>query len=262
MKDFLTKILEWLSSLFKEKNEVIISVGTPGENDLPPFSGTIIESEPKEIEVNKNVKILIDNGHGNDTIGKKSPYSMNGEEPAIEFEEWDWNRQISHMVVNRLKNLGYNAAFLVTEVKDISLKERVKRVNAICDDIGTKNVILVSIHSNASGDGTKWCKPHGWSAYTTKGKTNSDKLAEYFYDEAETLYDKKNIRTDMSDDDRDFEEDFYIIKKSKCVAVLTENFFYDNISDASYITTEKGKQEIADLHVNAISKYINDNFQE
>ena len=262
MKDFLKKILEWLSSLFNEKNEIAISVGNPGHEETPSFSGAIVEPEQEEILVNQNVKILIDNGHGNDTIGKKSPYSMNGVEPEIKFEEWDWNRQISHMVVNKLKNLGYDAHFLVTEINDISLKERVKRVNAICDEVGKENVILISIHANASGDGSEWKKAHGWTAYTTIGKTNSDALAEYFYDEAEAIYDKKDIRVDMTDDDRDFEEDFYIIKKTKCTAILTENFFYDNINDAKYITSEKGKEDIAQLHTKAISKYIDENFEK
>ena len=31
----------------------------------------------------------------------------------------------------------------------------------------------------------------------------------------------------MSDGDRDWEEDFYILRKSRCPAVLTENFFMD-----------------------------------
>ena len=35
----------------------------------------------------------------------------------------------------------------------------------------------------------------------------------------------RRIRTDMSDGDRDWEEDFYILRKSWCPAVLTENFF-------------------------------------
>ena len=37
------------------------------------------------------MKILIDNGHGIDTLGKRSPYSASGVMPAIPFFEYKWN---------------------------------------------------------------------------------------------------------------------------------------------------------------------------
>ena len=45
----------------------------------------------------------------------------------------------------------------------------------------------------------------------------------------------------MSDDNRDWEEDFYILRKSWCPAVLTENFFMDNHSDLEYLQSHAGK---------------------
>ena len=39
-----------------------------------------------------------------------------------------------------------------------------------------KNCLYVSIHANAAGTGKEWKKAYGWSVWTTKGKTNSDKL--------------------------------------------------------------------------------------
>lgn len=40
------------------------------------------------------------------------------------------------------------------------------------------NVILISIHANASGNGSQWIKAQGRSAYTSKGQTKADILAE------------------------------------------------------------------------------------
>ncbi len=36
------------------------------------------------------------------------------------------------------------------------------------------NIILISLHVNAAGDGTKWMNATGWSCYTCKGQTESD----------------------------------------------------------------------------------------
>ncbi|MBQ5593443.1 MAG: N-acetylmuramoyl-L-alanine amidase, partial [Bacteroidales bacterium] len=103
---------------------------------------------------------------------------------------------------------------------------RVNRINTVCNQLGTDNVILVSIHSNAAGNGKDWMNARGWSCYTTKGETKSDRLAEYLYNAFELAFPDKKIRKDMQDGDRDWEENFYIIQKSKCPAVLIENFFY------------------------------------
>lgn len=209
--------------------------------------------------------ILIDNGHGSNTEqnGKFSPKLDDtikiGEEfiSGNRFREWKYNRVISNMIVDKLVSMGYDARLLVPENKDISLSERVRRVNTICNKSGAANVLLVSIHSNAKGNGTTWQDAKGWEAYTTRGKTKSDALAEYLYKKADTYLIGRRIREDWSDGDRDKESDFYIIKKSYCPAVLTENFFYDNKDDLKYLTSEEGIHCVARLHIEGIIDYIN-----
>lgn len=208
----------------------------------------------------KQVKILIDNGHGNNTLGKRSPYSMYKVEPSIDFYEYKWNREIAQKIVNELINKGYNADLLVTEDIDISLTERANRVNKVCNEFGKENVILVSIHSNAAGNGQQWMAAKGWSAFTTKGHTQSDTLAEYLYDEAEKNFCDRKIRIEESDGDRDWETNFYICQKTKCPAVLTENFFYDNEDDVKYILSEEGRKAVIKTHIDGIINYIKDTF--
>ena len=74
------------------------------------------------------------------------------------------------------KNL--DEELLAPEGDDISLLERVSRINANCLALGNKNVIVVSIHVNAAGNVSKWKDATGWSVYTCSGQTESDKLAE------------------------------------------------------------------------------------
>lgn len=194
------------------------------------------------------MKILIDAGHGIDTPGKRSPDGA--------FREYLWNREIADLVLEDLAIDGYDASLVVTETNDIALKTRVNRVNAVCNDLGAGNVILVSIHANAAGNGKDWMNATGWSCYTTRGKTKSDVLAECLYDAFERAFPDRKIRKDMQDGDRDREEDFYIIQKTKCPAVLIENFFYDNKEECHWLLQEAVKVRIAMAIEDGVKQYV------
>ena len=155
-----------------------------------------------------------------------------------------------------LRDRGLDAELLVPEDDDISLAERVRRINAACFLLGKRSVILVSIHVNAAGNGSKWLNATGWSVYTCKGQTESDKLAQCLCQAAIKNFPGHRIRTDMSDGDMDWEEGFYILRKSLCVAVLTENFFMDSRSDLEYLQSRAGKQAVGDTHVEGIVEYL------
>lgn len=206
--------------------------------------------------------ILIDNGHGNNTLGKQSPLldeSIKVADEFIEknrFKEWKYTRVIAKQVVDKLKSMDYDARLVVTEDKDISLSERIRRVNTICNKEGAGNVLLISVHANAVGDSSQWMTGKGWEAYTTRGETISDKLADFLYKRADSNIKGRKIREDWTDGDRDKEADFYVIKKAKCAAVLTENFFYDNKDDLQYLTSEEGIHAVVRLHIEGIIDFI------
>lgn len=213
-------------------------------------------NKPNKTYTTITMKILIDNGHGLMTAGKRSPDGQ--------FREAFYNREIAKRVVADLQDRGYDAELLVPEDDDISLAERVRRVNEICltyepscpAPTGHPNVILVSIHVNAAGDGTKWMNASGWSAYTCKGYTESDRLAECLYEAAIKNFPGRRIRTDFSDGDSDWEENFYLLRNTWCPAVLTENFFMDSRSDLEYLQSRTGKQAVVDTHVEGIIEYL------
>lgn len=212
------------------------------------------------------MKILIDNGHGSDTAGKCSPDKS--------LREYKWARDIAARIVADLKAKGYDAERIVPEDTDISLKERCRRANTICNKLGTKNVLLVSIHCNAAGADGKWKTAGGWCAYTSPGQTQADILATSLYEAAKTglagyiaqfpvniqlgKYDAKQkpIRTDYSDGDPDYEARFYILVNTKCPAVLTESLFQDNKADVDFLNSEEGKRHLTALHVNGIINYL------
>ena len=194
------------------------------------------------------MKILIDPGHGIDTPGKRSPDGL--------FREYLWNRQVADLILEGLVSAGVDASLVVTETNDVTLRNRVNRVNTICNRAGASNVLLVSVHANAAGNGSAWMNARGWSCYTSKGKTKSDQVAECLYDAFEEELQDRKIRKDMSDGDRDWEENFYVLQKSKCPAVLLENFFYDNREECAWMLQEETKKRIASAAVKGIIKYI------
>ena len=207
--------------------------------------------------------ILIDNGHGYNTLGKQSPV-LNGSNLDIpseftdkdRFKEWKYNRIIANQVVEKLKSMNYDARLVTPEDIDVSLAERIRRINTVCNKEGANNVLLISIHSNAVGDSSKWMEGKGWEAYTTRGETISDKLATFLYKRADENIKGRKIREDWTDGDRDKEADFYIIKKAKCAAVLTENFFYDNKDDLKYLTSDEGVHNVVRTHIEGIIDFI------
>lgn len=104
---------------------------------------------------------------------------------------------------------------------------------------------------------------HGWSCYTSRGKTRADSLAGCLYFAAsECLPDDIRLRKDMSDGDEDFEEDFWMLRRSACPAVLTENLFMDNREDVKFLLSARGKQAIIDLHVNGIVYYLTEYYKQ
>ena len=194
------------------------------------------------------MKVLIDSGHGIDTPGKRSPDGQ--------FLEYLWNRQVADLLLEKLVAMGIDASLVVTETNDITLRNRVNRVNTICNKVGASNVLLVSIHANAAGNGSSWQNAKGWSCYTSKGKTKSDQVAECLYEAFEEEFPERKIRKDMSDGDRDWEENFYMLEKSRCPAVLLENFFYDNREECAWMLQEETKRRIAYAAAKGIAKYV------
>lgn len=189
--------------------------------------------------------IILDNGHGRETAGKRSPVWPDG----TQLFEYEFNRDIVSRIKAKLEAVNVDVIVLVPEETDISLSERCKRVNNICDTHGAKNCILISIHANAGG-GT------GWECYTSPGETEADKYATILCEQFKEDFPEEKMRFDYSDGDPDKESEFYILVHTKCPAVLTENFFMDTEKDCKLIMSDSGRQRIAETHYRAISKML------
>lgn len=200
------------------------------------------------------MRVLIDNGHGCDTKGKRSPNGM--------LKEWECTRQIAKLIFEQLTNDGIECYLLVTEDVDIPLSERVKRANKHYKE--DNETILISLHLNASGNGDEWKKPSGWQCIVTSNASKQSKqLADFIATEAE----KNDIKLRKQYKNRNYWTDskLTILKNTDCPAVLTENLFMDNYEDYLTLIHQSGKQLIAYIHVAAIKNYIknlNENEQQ
>lgn len=206
-------------------------------------------------------------GHGRNTPGKCSP-----DRRLLEYKK---ARELVKDIVAKRREQGVDARILVPEEYDVSLSERCRRVNAICDKYGKDNVILVSVHCNAAGSDGKWKSAGGWCVYTSPGQTKADNLATDLFNAAKVslkpyidrfpllkergAYDKRQVplRADWSDGDPDYEARFYILVHTKCAAVLTESLFQDNKADVDFLLSKEGHDAIVDLHVRGVSSYVN-----
>ena len=189
--------------------------------------------------------ILLDNGHGENTEGKRSP--------DWTLMEWKYTRQIVKSIHKRLIELGYNAHILVPENHDVALGERCKRANKFVDEYGRDNVLLISVHCNAAGADDEWHKARGWQVHTyTNPSQESIRLANELFDTTKEMGLK--VRQ-PSPDLKYWANDFWILKRTNCPAVLTENFFQDNKEDVEFLLSDKGKNSIVKLHVDAIMNF-------
>ena len=201
------------------------------------------------------MKIILGTAHLKSTPGKSSPDG--------EFKEYQYSREIVEELKIKLEAMGYKVIVDIPEddIKGITssqeLVKRVKFVNNLCDKYGTGNCLYVSIHVNAAGDDGKWHTGTGWEIWTSIGQTQSDILATYIFNRAEQNLPGQKMRADYSDGDPDKEANYYVLKHTKCVAVLTENFFMDNKADVEYLLSDIGRHAIIRTHLEGIIDYIN-----
>ena len=171
----------------------------------------------------KDITIILDPAHGEETPGKRSPDGK--------FREFSWSRDVIALLVGELDERGYSIASSNASRSEIGLSKRAAVANAV----KSKAKVFISIHSNAAGDGATWMNARGYSVYTTKGKTNSDILAEYIMKQFTVDFPELKKRADMSDGDMDTEENFTVISKTNCPAVLIEWLFQDNKDDVKLL---------------------------
>ena len=186
----------------------------------------------------------LDNGHGKQTKGKRSPVLEDGKQ----FFEYEFNRDIVKRIIAALDEKGVKSFNVVPEVDtDNFLEGRVQRANSKKSNLPK---LFVSVHANAApAPAGKWSAPSikGIETWFYHGSKKGQKLASIFQKHLieKTGFKNRHIKSQAS-------RQFYVLKNTSMTAVLTENGFYNNKEEVQELFKDKVRQKIADAHVAAI----------
>lgn len=200
---------------------------------------------------------IFDPGHGGlingkyQTAGKRSPKFPDG---RVLFEGVN-NRDNVERLMAKFKANGLDCIDIVDSDSDVSLGERVRKANALAKD---RKCVYISIHSDAAGDGVNWHPASGISVYTSPGQTKSDIFASLVIDELQSKFLQSiKWRTDNTDGDEDKEAHFYVLKETRCPAILCELGFHTNEAETKKMMTVDYKNKIVDALLSAALKWEN-----
>lgn len=181
------------------------------------------------------ITILLDNGHGCDTPGKRSPVWPDGRQ----LLEWEFNRDIVSRMAQQLDQAGIACRRLVPEDTDIALSERCRRANQWARQ---GDCLLVSVHANAGGGS-------GGEVYSYPGADKSRQYARLFGEVWPLVFLDLRFRGCK-------EANFAILRESLCPALLTESLFMDNEHDCRILLSPEGRDRIARWHVESIQRIL------
>lgn len=178
---------------------------------------------------------IIDNGHGRNTKGKRSKEWDNGKQ----LFEFKFNRLVASFLFTLLKESNIDFTELVPELEDVKLRRRTKRANKLSKNLG-KPTIFISIHGNWYSDPDV----KGVETFFYPGSEDGFHIGQIF---------QSNICQETGWRDRGVKpEKFYVLRKTKMPAILTENGFYSNFEQCMKMVEASWQKRIAYAHYRAI----------
>ena len=168
----------------------------------------------------KNKKtIVIDAGHGGKDTGTEVDHELES--------------NIVASIAKKISLLNSKDEIEIILLREddrfIGLNERVNAINKINPSL------LISLHLNSS----KNSEDNGVNAFVSKQNNFYEKSVDNAKDLIDIISNDKLSKGEVKD------ANLFIIHKSKCPAVLLEIGYLSNKNDKTYITSEKGKNEIA-----------------
>ena len=185
-----------------------------------------------------NKLVALDDGHGIDTPGKRTPQFDNG----TYMKENQFNEAVMFYITENLTRNNIGVLQVAPEKTDTSLSLRVQRAN----ESGAN--IYVSIHANAYGN--SWNTANGFETYI------------YSTDDKDTLYLAECVHgacvsaTGLKN--RGIKEDstLFVLRKSKMPAVLIECGFMTNQNEAELLLSDSYRRTVAKAVCKGICKYF------
>lgn len=208
--------------------------------------------------------VILDDGHGMDTIGKCSPIferqTKIGDiifDPQQRFKENMFTQNVVDIISKKLTIQGIPSILLTPEIKDISLGERKLRQNEIYKKYKKEgfSIITISIHANALGSGNNWNDVYGVETFYKNGCEKSLKLAQLI--QTSVIKERLNFKPfNFQKTDRGVKtENFYIFREFMGTTVLFESEFMTNIDSLKLLCSDSYRDKVSDAIVDSVLRF-------
>lgn len=183
-----------------------------------------------------NKLIAIDDGHGLETPGKRTPVFPDGKV----MKENEFNRAVAALLDVHLKRCGFRTLLVAPGDTDTPLAERTAAANKAKADL------YISIHANAYGEG--WNAARGLETYHYPGKAAGKQAAEAIHSQLikGTPLPNRGVK----------EANFHVLRETMMPAVLVELGFMTNRDDAELLLSNAYRAECAEELAIGICKYF------
>ena len=184
------------------------------------------------------MRIAIDNGHGLNTAGKRTPVFPDGKV----VKEWEFNYPTALKLADILKADGHEVLLVSNTPTDTLLSQRASAANVWKADL------FVSIHYNALNG--VWGEHGGTETLYSLSSTNGKRAAELVQDELMKVLPWRNRGVKAR-------SDLYVLNRTTMPAILVEVGFMDNLAEASEMTNPEYQFRVAMAIASGINKYFN-----
>ena len=195
------------------------------------------ESSGSEDDMGK--KVVLDPGHGVETAGKRSPDGK--------YFEHEFNLDMAKRIKKHLERHGVSVTLTRTTEKDVTLAKRVQIANNI-----SGLDLFVSLHSNASGNGSVWTDPDGFGIYTSAAGATAgrNKAANAILARA------KSAGINIWGGGLFHNVELYVLKNTVAAACLIEHGFHTNKAETELLKSDAYRAKLAVVDAKGILDYL------
>ena len=176
------------------------------------------------------VLVALDDGHGTETAGKRSPAFSDGSV----LKENEFNSKTADYLKEALERCGFDVLMVAPEETDTDLPTRVQRANKAKADC------YISIHANACG--ANWNTANGVETLIYEGIKNKSQTYHF----AECIHEALISDTGRKDSGIKRSPDLYVLKATKMHAVIVECGFMTNREECELLRSDNYRRKCAE----------------
>lgn len=181
--------------------------------------------------------IAIDNGHGYNTAGNRTPPFPNTGQVV---KEWEFNHPTARKLKELLEQDGYKVIMVSDTVEDTPLKSRTTKAN------NEKVDLYISIHYNALQG--IWGAHGGIETFHHPNSKEGKRLADLVQVELIKSTGLKNRGVKA--------ENFHVLRETNMPSILVEAGFMDNLEEAKLMLDVEYQNKVAKSILNGINSYF------